>query len=93
VGKAADWLREERRKTLGDWAAFCLSCGHVQRYVEEREGHLPPACPHCGGELRARCPHCDARIAGAFDIECEECGGELRPPEQFATRIRRARRS
>src|SRR5215208_3783968 len=25
MGKAADWLREERRKVLGDWAAFCRS--------------------------------------------------------------------
>jgi hypothetical protein len=22
MGKAADWLREERRKVLGDWVAF-----------------------------------------------------------------------
>ena len=25
MGKAADWLREERRKVLGDWVAFCLA--------------------------------------------------------------------
>ena len=92
MGKAADWLREERRKTLGDWAAFCLRCGHVQRYVEEREEFLPHACPQCGGGLRVRCPDCDARIAGAFDVECEECGTELRPPEQFGAPIRRRRR-
>ena len=24
VGKASDWLREERRKVLGDSVAFCL---------------------------------------------------------------------
>ena len=29
MGSASDWLREERRRTLGDWAAFCLGCGHV----------------------------------------------------------------
>ena len=93
VGKAADWLREERRKTLGDWAAFCLRCGHVQRYVEDREASLPPECPQCCGELRVRCPGCDSRIAGAFDVECEACGTTLRPPQQFGARIRRVRRS
>ena len=84
--------REERRKTLGDWAAFCLRCGHVRRYVEEREEAVPHTCPQCGGELRVRCPDCNERIAGAFDVECEECGAALRPPEQFGARIRRRRR-
>jgi hypothetical protein len=50
VGKAADWLREERRKTLGDWVAFCLACGFVQRYFDESEGELPKTCP--GAALR-----------------------------------------
>src|SRR5262249_9724033 len=58
VGKAADWLREERRKTLGDWVAFCLGCGLVQRYFEEFEDELPSSCPQCSGEMRARCPDC-----------------------------------
>ncbi len=93
MGKAADWLREERRKTLGDWAAFCLGCGHIQRYVADREHLLPPVCPQCGGDLRVRCPACGAHIAGAFDVECEHCGGELRPAEQFGARIRRPRTS
>ncbi len=92
MGKAADWLREERRKTLGDWAAFCLRCGHVQRYVEERETSLPHECPQCGGELRVRCPECNERIAGAFDVECEECGAAMRPPEVLGVRIRKAGR-
>src|SRR6266545_4070429 len=35
VGKASDWLREERRKTLGDWVAFCVACGFAQRYFDE----------------------------------------------------------
>jgi hypothetical protein len=42
MGRASDWLREERRKTLGDWVAFCLECGHVQRYFEELEAELRP---------------------------------------------------
>jgi hypothetical protein len=84
VGKAADWLREERRKTLGDWVAFCLDCGFVQRYFE-----LPSACPQCSGELRGRCPACDARFSSAFAVECEACGAALRPREQFGVPIRK----
>jgi ribosomal protein S27E len=90
MGKASDWLREERRKTLGDWVAFCLSCGHAQRYFEEWEAELPESCPACGGEMRHRCPSCDARFSSAFAVECEACGAELRPPEQFGVRIRKS---
>ena len=32
-----NWIQEERRRTLGDWVAFCPSCGHVARYFEEHE--------------------------------------------------------
>src|SRR4051794_24211447 len=60
VGKAADWLREERRKVLGDWAAFCLSCGGALRWFEPFEEDLPEACPACGGELVHRCSSCNA---------------------------------
>jgi predicted nucleic acid-binding Zn ribbon protein len=90
VSSAKKWLQEERRKTLGDWVAFCLACGFVQRYFEKFEDELPSACPQCGGELRARCPECDARFSSAFAVECEACGAELRPPELFGSRIRRA---
>ncbi len=89
MGKAAEWLREERRRTLGDWVAFCVGCGHAQRYVAEGEKALPEACPQCGGELRTRCQECGARVISAFAVACEECGGELRPPAQFGTAIRR----
>ncbi|HXV57847.1 MAG TPA: hypothetical protein VD704_08265 [Gaiellaceae bacterium] len=89
MGKASDWLREERRRTLGDWVAFCPACGHVQRYFAESEGELPGACPSCGGALRSRCPSCGARVASAFSVECEACGGELRPAEAFGVRIRK----
>src|SRR6185295_2945356 len=71
VGKAADWLREERRKLLGDWVAVCLGCGFAQRYFEEWEAELPTACPQCGGELRSRCPACGARFSSAFAVDCE----------------------
>jgi predicted RNA-binding Zn-ribbon protein involved in translation (DUF1610 family) len=89
MGKAADWLREERRKVLGDWVAVCLGCGAALRYFEESEGELPADCPQCGGELRSRCPACNAPFSSAFAVECEECGGELRPNEQFGVKIRR----
>jgi len=92
VGSAADWLREERRKTLGDWIAVCLGCGFAQRYFEESESELPGACPQCGGELRARCPACDARFSSAFAVDCEACGEALRPSEQFGVRIRKTGR-
>ncbi|HSK17323.1 MAG TPA: hypothetical protein VK915_14295 [Gaiellaceae bacterium] len=90
MGRASDWLREERRKTLGDWVAFCLDCGHVLRYFAELEAEVPAACPGCGGELRMRCPACEARIASAFAVACEECGAALRPPEAFGVPIRKS---
>jgi ribosomal protein S27E len=92
VGKASDWLREERRKTFGDWVGFCLACGFAQRYFDESEGELPPECPQCGGEIRSRCPECDARFSSAFAVECEVCNAELRPPTAFGGPIRRAKR-
>jgi predicted RNA-binding Zn-ribbon protein involved in translation (DUF1610 family) len=92
VGKASDWLREERRKTLGDWVAFCLSCGHAQRYFEENEVDLPGSCPTCGGEMRARCAECGARFSSVFTVECEECGGAVREGKAFGGPIRKAGR-
>jgi rRNA maturation endonuclease Nob1 len=92
VGKAADWLREERRKVLGDWVAVCVGCGFAQRYFEESEAGLPSACPQCGDELRSRCPACGSRFSSAFAVECESCGGSLRPAELFGTQIRRRAR-
>jgi ribosomal protein S27E len=89
MGKAADWLREERRKTLGDWVAFCLDCGHAQRFFDEWADELPASCPSCGGEMRAACPACGARFTSAFAVECEECGAGLRDPELFGTAIRK----
>jgi predicted nucleic acid-binding Zn ribbon protein len=89
VGTAGDWLKEERRKTLGDWVAVCLRCGYAQRYFEQWEAELPSACPTCDGEMRSRCPACDARFNSAFAVDCEACGAELRPPELFGTQIRK----
>jgi hypothetical protein len=89
VGRASDWLREERRKTLGDWVAFCLSCGHAQRYFEENEDELPRFCPGCSGEMRWRCEGCGARFSSVFAVECEACGAALRRPDAFGGPIRR----
>ena len=91
MGKAGDWLREERRKTLGDWVAFCRRCGFAVRYVDEGESELPGACPQCGGEIRSRCPVCGARFSSAFAVQCEACDGMLRPAELLGMPIRKRR--
>jgi ribosomal protein S27E len=92
MGKASDWLREERRKTLGDWVAFCVACGHAQRYFEENEPELPASCPTCGSELRNRCPVCRARFDSAFAVACEACGAGLRHPAVLGVQIRKKKR-
>ena len=89
MASRGNWLKEERRKTLGDWVAVCLACGFAQRYFDESEPELPETCPTCGGEMRSRCPSCNARFDSAFAVECEQCGGELRPRQLFGTQIRK----
>ena len=89
MGKAADWLREERRKVLGDWAAFCVRCGFVVRWFEEYEREVPEVCPQCAGELVHRCGACRAPFASAFAVTCERCGAALRENELFGAPIRR----
>jgi ribosomal protein S27E len=84
-------LREERRRTLGDWVALCPSCGHGQRYFEGGEAEVPPACPTCGACLVLGCPGCGARIASMFAVACEDCGASLRDPQGFGGPIRRER--
>ncbi|MER3409008.1 MAG: hypothetical protein C4305_03455 [Thermoleophilia bacterium] len=93
MGKASDWIREERRKVLGDWVAVCLGCGFARRYFEAWEAELPAACPHCGGEVRARCAACQARFSSAFAVDCEACGAPLRPSAVSGIPIRRERPS
>jgi hypothetical protein len=87
--KPPDWLIQERRQTLGPWAAFCCACGHALRYFEELEQELPSACPQCGGEICSRCPACNAPFASACAVDCEACGAPLRSSELFGTKIRR----
>ena len=91
MGKASDWLREERRKVLGDWVAFCLDCGAARRWFAEFESEIPAACPQCGGTMLHRCPACSAAFSSVFAVDCEECGQPLREPELFGTQIRRER--
>ena len=85
-----NWIQEERRKTLGDWVAFCVDCGFTLRYFVELEAEIPSACPSCTGEVRHLCPTCGARFPSAFLVECEECGAAVRPSELFGGRIRKA---
>lgn len=87
--KASDWLREERRKTLGDWVAVCVACGFAQRYFDDWESELPSACPDCGGVIRSRCSACDARFSSVFAVECEACGEALRSGQVGGIRIRK----
>ena len=89
MGKASDWLREERRKVLGDWVAVCLACGAAQRWFEDHEAELPTACAACGGELLHRCKACGAPFSSTFAVDCEACGAPLRPNELFGLPIRR----
>jgi predicted nucleic acid-binding Zn ribbon protein len=89
MGKASDWLREERRKVLGDWVAFCAKCGAAQRWFEEFEDEVARECPQCGGEMLRRCPSCDAPFSSVFAVVCEECSAPLRENELFGSKIRR----
>ena len=89
MGKAADWLREERRKVLGDWAAVCLDCGGALRWFDESETEVPERCGTCGGQMLRRCPACDAPFSSVFAVDCEECGKPLRPAELGGLKIRR----
>ncbi|HEY8774225.1 MAG TPA: hypothetical protein VIM05_06620 [Gaiellaceae bacterium] len=90
MSKASDWLREERRKVLGDWVAVCLDCGAAQRWFEEFEAELPDRCPACGGPTLHRCPACNEPFSSVFAVDCEACAGPLRSRELFGTQIRRS---
>jgi rRNA maturation endonuclease Nob1 len=89
VGKAADWLREERRNVLGHWVAVCLGCGAARRWFEEFEADVPATCAQCGGEMLRRCRACNAPFSSAFAVECESCGVSLRARELFGGPIRK----
>ncbi len=91
MGKASDWLREERRKVLGDWVAVCLQCGAARRWFEQFEDEVPRECPQCGGEMLRRCPECDAPFDSVAAVDCKECGAPLRENELFGSPIRKTR--
>jgi hypothetical protein len=84
VGKASDWLREERRNVLGHWSAFCLDCGSARRWFVDFEHEVPEQCS-CGGRMLRRCP----AFSSTFAVDCEECGAPLRDPELLGMRIRK----
>jgi DNA-directed RNA polymerase subunit RPC12/RpoP len=92
MGSASDWLREERRKVLGDWVAVCARCGAARRWFEAYEADLPDECAQCGGELLRRCKACGAPFSSIAVVDCEECGTRVRPDELFGSRITRANR-
>ena len=46
-----NWIQEERRKTLGDWVAFCLCCGHTLRYFLGDEVFLLVTLPESSERL------------------------------------------
>ena len=91
MGKASDWLREERRKVLGDWVAVCLGCGAAQRWFEQFESEMRDACPQCGGVMLRRCPSCNAPFSTIAVVDCEKCGARVRSDELFGSPIRRRR--
>ena len=93
MGKASDWLREERRKVLGDWVAFCLTCGAARRWFEQFEGEVPDTCPQCNGRLLRRCPSCNAPFSSIAVVDCEECGTAVRPDSLFGAPIKRRSRT
>ena len=74
MGKASDWLREERRKVLGDWVAFCLGCGAARRWFDDFEAEVPDGCPQCGGKMLRRCPSCAEPFSSTFAVDCESHG-------------------
>ena len=89
MGRAADALREERRRVLGTAVAVCLRCGAARRYFEEFESELPARCSACDGELLRRCPACTAPLLSAFSVDCDACGARLREPTLAGMPIRR----
>ncbi|MBV8258365.1 MAG: hypothetical protein JOZ56_04640 [Actinobacteria bacterium] len=89
MGKASDWLREERRNVLGHWVALCVGCGAARRWFEDFESEVPEECPQCGGAMVRRCPSCNAPFSSIAVVDCEECGTRIRDDELFGSKIRR----
>ena len=77
---------------LGDWVAFCLTCGAARRWFEQFEAEMPDECPQCRGVLLRRCPGCGAPFSSIAVVDCEECGKPVRADELFGARIARSPR-
>ena len=59
-----NWIQEERRKTLGDWVAFCLACGHTQRYFLDGEERAAGGVP----AVRRRAPPSLSGVRGSDPV-------------------------
>ena len=84
VGKAADWLREERRNVLGHWSAFCLELRRCAALVRGVRGRAVPDVP----DLRRRDA---APLPGLHGALLVDVRGRLRGVRREAPRARAAR--
>ncbi len=84
-----NWIQEERRKTLGDWVAFCLGAGTRSATSSRARVSCPRRVRSAEASFGTAVPSCAAPIPSAFAVECEECGAEVRRPELFGTAIRK----
>jgi hypothetical protein len=85
MAKAADWLRQERRKVLGDWVAFCLGCGAARRWFEDFEADVPDTCLVWRQAVPLLPPAAPFPLAV---VDCEECGEPVHE-RAFGWKIRR----
>lgn len=74
----ADALEQDAQARL---AEVGLSLGNVPAEpAPQPQGHLPPACPHCGGPLRAD----EADWIDSTTAECPYCGSAVQTRSQSA---------
>ena len=94
MARKRSWLHEERRRTLGDWVALCLGCGHVQRYFEETESgaarDVPAMRPPAPATAVRRAAHGSRPPSRS---SARSAARRLRADEAFGSRIREAGRA
>ena len=86
-GNGVDWLREERRRTLGDWAAFCLRCGHALR-CSRSSRRASCRLPDLRRRVVSRCPSCDAVRPRPSRSTARSAARGCASPRAFGVRIR-----